>query len=247
MDRVETIVLIPAYNEGKRLSQTLTDLRKILNQAKFDILVIDDGSHDQTAAMARQAGYSCLSLPFHAGYGTALQTGYKYAVRKGYRYAIQVDGDGQHDVRFLPKILQQLKEQSADVIIGSRFLGHDDTSPRPERPIYFATPLRRLAIRLFRLILRLWGLSVTDPTSGFMGLQRSAFEFLASDVFPFDYPDADVLLLLHRNGFAIREIPVYMYANPERGSIHRGCAPFWYMIKEFLAVLFAGVRRKEVM
>jgi len=157
-----------------------------------------------------------------------------------------VDGDGQHDVRFLPKILRALRERSADVVVGSRFLAHDGSSPPPERPMYFATRLRRVGIRLFRLLLRLWGLSVTDPTSGFIGLERSAFKFLAGDVFPFDYPDADVLLLLHRNGFKVREVPVYMYPNPERGSIHRGCAPFWYMIKEFLSVAFAGVRRKEI-
>ncbi|HPA44140.1 MAG TPA: glycosyltransferase family 2 protein [bacterium] len=246
MSPSDTIIILPAYNEANHILQTLADLSSVSTQAEYDLLVINDGSTDQTADLARQAGCPCLSLPVHLGYGTALQTGYKYAVRNGYRYAIQMDTDGQHDVRFLPEIHRQLRLKTADVVVGSRFLPHDETSPTPRRPIYAGTLLRRLGIRLFRIILRLWGLSVTDPTSGFVGLQRSACEFLATDIFPFDYPDADVLLLLHRNGFAIREIPVYMYTNPERGSIHRGCAPFWYMIKELLAVLFAGVRSREI-
>ena len=245
MGQNETLVVIPAYNEAKRIPVTLDDLRGIASKIDFDVLVVNDGSTDRTAELARSAGVPCLSLPFHSGYGTALQAGYKYAVRKDYRYMIQVDADGQHDVRFLPAMLEALRQNETDVIVGSRFLDHVNASPLPNRTLYYGTPLRRVGIRLFRLLLRLWGLRVSDPTSGFLGLRRPAFEFLAGDVFPFDYPDADVLLLLHRNSTRIQEIPVYMYLNPERGTIHRGCAPFWYMIKESLSLLFAGVRSRE--
>ena len=242
----DTLIIIPAYNEAQRIGQTLDDLSTVSSQLRFDVLVIDDGSTDATEEVVREAGYPVIRLLFHSGYGTALQTGYKYADLKGYEYIVQVDADGQHDVRFLPTIVDMLKKNRMDIAVGSRFLDGTPFSPLPNRVLYYGTPLRRIGIRLFRLLLSLWGLKVTDPTSGFLGLQRSAFTFLAGDVFPFDYPDADVLLLLHRNKFRIQEVPVFMYLNPERGTIHRGCAPFWYMIKESLSLIFAGLRPREI-
>ncbi len=246
MPNSDTLIIVPAYNEALRIRQTLDDLSTVSSRLPFHVLVIDDGSTDATAELAQNAGISCIKLLFHSGYGTALQTGYKYADSKGYDYIVQVDADGQHDVRFLPTIVDMLKKNRMDVAVGSRFLKKIRFSPLPNRVLYYGTPLRRIGIRLFRLLLSLWGLKITDPTSGFLGMRRSAFTFLAGDVFPFDYPDADVLLLLHRNGFRIQEIPVFMYLNPERGTIHRGCAPFWYMIKESLSLIFAGLRPREI-
>ncbi len=245
IDKNDALVIVPAHNEEIRIPATLNALQEMSKKLDFDIVVINDGSNDRTSEIVVKAGYPCLSLPFHCGYGTTLQTGYKYAVSERYTYVIQIDADGQHDVRFLPMLLDELRNGKADVILGSRFLPHIDQQLQPLGDLYRGTPLRKIGIWIFRMVLRLWNLKITDPTTGYLGLNRKVVKFLTGDVFPYDYPDADVLLLLHRNRFKIKETPVYMYKNSSGGKLHRGVAPLWYIIKESLALFFAGLRRKE--
>jgi glycosyltransferase involved in cell wall biosynthesis len=232
--RFRTLVVIPALNEAPRLPGVLGRIREL--QPAVDILVIDDGSTDDTDAVARDAGAFVVRHPFNLGYGAALQTGYKFAVQRHYEMVIQMDGDGQHDPLNLDAVMEPVQNGSADVVIGSRFL--DEKSYRP--------PLeRRIGSWIFgKLASLITGKRITDPTSGYWALNRKAFDLCAGTPFPHDYPDADVLIGLHHAGLAIAEVPVRMYP-PERGkSMHRGLRPFYYVFKMSLSIFVAMLRER---
>jgi glycosyltransferase involved in cell wall biosynthesis len=226
------LILIPAYNEGGRVGAVVRDVRRILPEA--DVLVIDDGSEDATPAQAADAGAIVLSLPTNGGYGTALQTGYKYAVRHGYELVGQIDADGQHQAEFLTTMLDVLCADRADVVVGSRFLARDG---------HYETPFARsLGIRLFaRLASLATGQSITDPTSGFQVMRSEIARLFSSDVFPVDYPDADILILLHRTGYRVREVPVQMRPSPG-ASMHSTQSTPYYVYKMLLSILVTLLR-----
>jgi glycosyltransferase involved in cell wall biosynthesis len=172
-------IIIPAYNEAGRVGLTIADIRKFSNA---DIIVVSDGSTDNTVNEASEAGATVVELPFNLGYGAALQTGYKYALTKDYEFAVQMDADGQQ--------------------------------------------------------------RVTDPTSGFQALNRKVMEFYASDAYPVDYPDADVIIMLQRRGIRFSEIPVAMKRSVGKISMHSGIKPFYYIFKMLLSILVTLLRRR---
>jgi glycosyltransferase involved in cell wall biosynthesis len=227
------IILIPAFNEERRIAGVIRDIKSAVPGA--DVLVVNDGSRDGTAAVAGHAGAIVVSHPFNMGYGAAIQTGYKYARDKGYDHLVQLDADGQHDPACIPSLLAPVIEGVADIAIGSRFLG---SSYRP--------PLaRRAGMALFRRIVSLvTGLSVTDTTSGFQAFNRDVILFFATDIFPVDYPDADMLIMLHRAGFRMTEVPVRMFENSEGTSMHNGIKPLYYMFKMLLSICVTLMREK---
>lgn len=226
------LIVIPAYNEAGRVGAVVADVRHTLPEA--DVLVIDDGSEDATSAEGAKAGALVLSLPANCGYGTALQTGYKYAVRNGYTLVGQIDADGQHRAEFLSTMLAVLHEDGADLVVGSRFLAKDG---------HYQTPFARsLGIRLFaRLASLATGQLVTDPTSGFQVMRAEIARLFARDVFPVDYPDADILILLHRTGYRVRELPVQMRPSPGR-SMHSSQSTPYYVYKMLLSILVTLLR-----
>jgi len=227
--------VIPTYNEVENIARVIEGIRRYAPE--LDVAVVDDGSTDGTASVAAEKGAKVIRLPFHMGYGTAVQTGYKYALRSGYRYVLQMDGDGQHEPKNIPDFLRELGEDTADVVIGSRFL--DPKGTRYRGPL-----LRRIGRVLFAAVTSfLIRQKVTDPTSGYIGLNRKALEYLSRDIYPVDYPDADVIVMLHRAGFRIKEIPVIMYENRSRGTLHRGMRPLYYIFKMSLS-LFVTILRK---
>lgn len=232
------LILIPAYNEAGRVGAVVADVRQTLPEA--DVLVIDDGSEDATSAEAAQAGSLVVTLPVNCGYGTALQTGYKYAVRHGYARVGQIDADGQHQAEFLSEMLAILDEDGADVVVGSRFLAKDG---------HYQTPFARsLGIQLFAHVASMaTGQQVTDPTSGFQMMRIEIARLFTRDVFPVDYPDADILILLHRTGYRVRELPVQMRPSPG-SSMHSTQSTPYYVYKMLLSILVTLLRprRKEM-
>ena len=120
MDTKDALLIIPAYNESKAIGKIIIEIKNQL--PGLDILVVDDGSSDETKKYAQQAGAMVVSLPINLGYGAALQTGYKYAQVKKYDYLLQMDADGQHEPKYLKDLLEAIKTKKADIIIGSRFL-----------------------------------------------------------------------------------------------------------------------------
>ena len=220
------LVLMPAFNEAETLPQVLPEVRKTTD---FDILVVDDGSTDGTAAVARAHGALVLRHPFNMGYGAALQTGYKFAAQGDYAVLVQIDADGQHDPTFIGILARRVLDGHADACIGSRFL---------EGKGYIPPFARRVGMVLFGYIASVvTKRRVTDPTSGYQALGRRVFRFFQSDLFPADYPDADVLILLHRAGFRAEEQPVVMRLSATGKSMHSGVLrPMFYVFKMFLSI-----------
>ena len=234
------LVVFPVYNEAKNLERMLTSLVEVVRQERYDLVAINDASTDESLEILNRHGIPTITLIERLGYGAVGQTGYKYALDKGYEYLIQLDGDGQHDPRFLSMIYQKL--QAFDFVIGSRFLEHTDTPFSPEEKLYEGTALRRIAMRWFRMVLYLrTRVSLSDPTSGYIGVNRKCLLFLSGDHFPHDYPDADVCLTLIRNQFKLCEIPVYMYHNDATGTLHIGVKPVWYMFKMMLSLFISSI------
>lgn len=202
------------------------------------ILVVDDGSDDETARVARAAGAKVVQHPFNLGVGTAIQTGYKYAVQAGFEYVIQLDGDGQHPPAFLPAFVEKLKETEADLIIGSRFLGEKES---------LGSFIRRAGNKLFAALLTLLIRErLTDPTSGYRALKSTVLKFCIGDAYGFDYPDADFLLTLHRAGYRFEEIPIVVHKRSGGTSQHRGLKPIFYTIKMLMSLFIILLRKKTV-
>jgi glycosyltransferase involved in cell wall biosynthesis len=192
-------VIIPALNEADTLPSVLADLRRSVPWA--DVVVVDDGSTDDTAVVARREGAVVLSLPFNLGIGGALRTGFRYAVAHGYERAVQLDADGQHDPDAIPVLLDAL--DGADFVIGSRFAGVGD---------YEVGRVRRGAMGMLRLTLRmLSGRTFTDTSSGFRAFDAAVLRFFA-DTYPSEYMESvEALLMATYEGFRVVEVPVEMY------------------------------------
>jgi glycosyltransferase involved in cell wall biosynthesis len=226
------LIIIPAYNEEGRVGQVVRDVRSTLPGA--DVLVIDDGSADNTAAEAVRAGAISVSLPVNLGYGAALQTGYKFAVRHRYAIVGQIDADGQHRAEYLAEMLSALEEEGADVIVGSRFLERDGH--------YRPSLARAVGIGLFaRIASLITRQRISDPTSGFQLMRINVARFFCSEVYPTDYPDADILILLHRTGYRVREVPVQMRPSPGQ-SMHSGHSGPYYVYKMLLSIFVTLLR-----
>lgn len=229
MDRQirKILAVIPAFNESGNIGQVIRDLKA--QRGVDEIVVIDDGSQDNTVEVARKAGASVIPLVSHLGYGAALQTGYLYGYENQYDWLIQLDGDGQHDPESVENLIKCLDEKDVDLVIGSRFLSEKG---------YRAPLIRKFGMQLFRwLIYLLIKKKITDPTSGFQALNRDVIRFFAKEaVYPPDYPDADMILLLHNVGFRIEEIPVVMHLNPTGQSMHSGLKPLYYVVKMTLSI-----------
>ncbi|HUT24931.1 MAG TPA: glycosyltransferase family 2 protein [Sumerlaeia bacterium] len=227
------LVLVPAFDEERNIGRVVRGIHENVGD-KGDVLVVDDGSSDDTADEARAAGATVLSLPFNLGYGAALKAGYQYALRRDYDAVLQMDADGQHDPSSIPALLGPLFEGRAKVIIGSRYLG---------RATYDVPLARRAGQRLFAGILSfLTGERVTDPTSGFQALDRDVLRLYVSEEFPSDYPDADVLLLLHYRGIEFREAPAVFHGPSRAVSMHAGWRPYYYVCKMLLSMFLIACR-----
>ena len=234
MAQPRVIIIMPAHDEAQNLPSVLSELRRSV--PGFDVVVIDDYSSDETAAVAAQLGAQVVRLPCNLGYGAAVQTGFKYAVERGYDYGVMLDADGQHDPSCIPAVLAPVLADEADVAVGSRFLGRTE---------YRTSWVRRTGMRIFgAIVARLTGRRVTDPTSGFQALSREVLGFFARDNYPSDYPDADTLLLLNYAGFRVVEVPVRMRDRLTGVSMHSSWKVFYYILKMFLAVFVILLRQK---
>ena len=232
----KTIVVIPAYNEAAMIGRVIENIRRVVPD--FDILVVNDGSGDGTVAAAAAAGAIVVSHSFNMGYGVTIQTAYKFAYAKGYDYLVQIDGDGQHDPAFIPQLLAPVVAGDTDLVVGSRFLGVESYRPSFSR---------RLGILFFRkLVSYLIGREITDPTSGYQAFNREVMRFFTTDVFPCDYPDADMLVTLNMAGFRIRELPVRMFANVAGKTMHSGFKPLYYMFKMCLSIFVTLLRNRQL-
>ena len=219
------LIIVPAYNEEGSVGEVADQIKTHLPQA--DILVVNDGSIDLTSERARRSGDVVLDLPFNLGIGGAMQAGYKYAYEKGYDIAVQVDADGQHDPKEIPKLLHALTEKKVDMVIGSRFLGDSE---------FRSSMVRRVGILLFsKVISTIVEQRITDPTSGFRVANRKAIQLFASN-YPQDYPEPEAVILLYRSRLKMGEVPVGMSKRYSGESSITKIRSVYYVVKVLLAI-----------
>lgn len=232
MNGPRVLVVIPAHDEEESLPRTLAELAAAA--PGLDRLVVDDGSRDGTARVARAHGVPVLSHPFNLGVGAALQTGFRWAVARGYDVAVQLDADGQHDPASLAAVLEPVRAGRCDVSIGSRYV---------RRTGYRAPLARRAGMLLFSgLVSAALGTRITDTTSGFRAYGRRVMEVCQHD-FPWDFPDAPLLIRLGRLGFRLEEVPVEMRERRAGRSFYTLGKSLYYPYKNLLASLMALLQR----
>ena len=230
------VVLIPAYNEAGAVAGVIEEVRAAVPAA--DVLVADDCSEDATVREARRAGARVLELPHHLGLGGCVQAGYRLAFELGFDYVIRVDGDGQHDPADIPGMLAVLEKEGCEMAIGSRLLGGSTLWSTATG----SGPIRSLGILFFRAVLRpILGRPVTDPTSGFVGVNRTALEVF-SRTFPLEYPEIEALVVLQRKRFRFVEVPCRM--RPRRtGRSSITAVKSLYYIAHVLLGVFVNILR----
>ncbi len=227
-----TLIIIPAYNEADTIADVIAALRQ--HAPECDILVIDDGSQDRTAAIVEASGAADLvRMPMNLGIGAAMQTGYKYALRNGYDIAVQCDADGQHPAEQVRELVARVEAGAADLVIGSRYVA--DTG-------YVPSISRRIGKSLLsRLVNAMIGGGITDTTSGFRAASRRVIALFAR-YYPDDYPETEALIVVYRAGFKAAEIPVRMQPRQGGRTSIRPPHAAYYIVKVALAVLISMCR-----
>lgn len=225
------LVIIPALDEQATVERVVTSVRTELGA---DVLVVDDGSKDDTDAIARAAGAWVVSHPFNLGVGAALRTGFRFAVASNYEAAVQIDADGQHDARSAADLLEPLLAGDADLVIGSRFSNG-----------YEAGFLRGRGMKMLAwLVSRRVGVHLTDTTSGFRAFSRATLELFA-DAYPSLYlsDTVEAVLLADSMGLRIVERPAQMHqrqgGTPSAGAIKSA----YHLVRLMLVILMSPIRR----
>lgn len=220
------LILVPALNEEGAVGDVVRSVQYVM--PGVPVLVVDDCSKDETAAVARAAGAYVVSLPRHLGLGGSVQTGYKLAYELGYQYVVRVDGDGQHDAHDIPRIYERLLTSGAHMVIGSRFI--ESNGQR-------TSAIRGLGIIFFRAVLKLvLGQPVHDPTSGFVGVNRVALQ-LFSRSFPLEYPEIEALVVLQRRKFRFEEVSCQMRPRMSGKSTITPLRSLYYIAHVLLGVV----------
>lgn len=232
-----TLIIVPAWNESQNVGNTV---REILSSVTgMDVVVVDDGSTDDTAGAARTAGARVLSLPFNMGVGGAMRTGFTYAQRHGYSRAIQVDADGQHDPQDIIRVLAGL--ETADISIGARFADTGDYEVRGPR---------KWAMRFLAGVLsRVAGTRLTDVTSGFRAANRRAIDQYVR-YYPAEYlgDTVDSLVSAIHAGLTVTQVPVSMRARVHGRPSQNPVGAAVYLLRSVFALslaLLRGRRRLE--
>src|SRR5215218_7139934 len=229
------VAIVPARNEEGAIAAVVREIRAF--DPGLDVVVIDDGSTDRTAAVAAAAGAHVVRLPFNLGIGGAVQTGFRYALAHGFELAVRLDGDGQHDAGQLQTVIEPILAGEADIVVGSRFAARDG---------HYKGPLaRRVGIRLFAAIVSmLVRQRVTDTTSGFQALNRRGITLFAAD-YPHDYPEVEATVMVYRHRLRLREVPVTMRERSTGSSSITALRSVYYIAKVSLA-LFVGLFRRSI-
>ena len=225
------LVVVPAFNEEASLGGLLAEIRSALPQVR--VLVISDGSKDQTVAVAHSCGVEVLDLPHNMGVGGAMQAGFQYAISNGFDYVLRMDGDGQHPPDEAPKLIARMAASGADLVVGSRFGATQEC---------VSTRFRYVGIRTLALFLSLiCRARISDPTSGFWLVSHPLLEYFAR-YYPTDYPEPEALALMRRQGYVFVEAPARFRERQAGQSSIGSVDALYYMIKVGLALLVDRVR-----
>lgn len=229
------LLMIPAWNEEESIEAVIEDARAHFEGA--EILVVDDGSTDLTAAFARRAGATVASLPFNQGVGAAHQTGYIYALGRGYEYCGQIDGDGQHPAGELVPLVAAVTGGEADLVVGSRFADANG---------YRASFARRIGQRLFSLLVSTsTRQTFTDTTSGMRALNHEAMDLFVRR-YSSEFAEVESLQQAVRAGLRVKEMPVRMVAREQGSSFITPIGSAFYLFKTLTVLLVGHVRPGRV-
>jgi glycosyltransferase involved in cell wall biosynthesis len=227
------LAIVPAFNEGRSLGGVISELAAL--DEPPDVLVVDDGSTDDTSEVATKLGARVLALPYNCGIGATVQAGLAWGLERGYRIVARFDGDGQHDPRSLGALRRAVDLGEADFVVGSRYV---------QRAGFQSTFLRRFGSKWFAFLLRmLSGLKITDPTSGCWVANARAAGVLRSD-YSSDYPEVDALIRLHRAGCTIKEEAIEMRARVEGRSSIDAFSAVYYMLKVTIALVIGRIENR---
>ena len=227
---MKVLVIIPAYNEQDSIEQVIAELKAAAPE--YDYVVINDCSKDNTPKILKAGGYSHVNLPANLGIGGGVQTGYLYAVQNGYDIAVQMDGDGQHDPKYLRKVVEPVMNGEADMVIGSRFL---------EKEGFQTSFMRRTGIKFLKSLIKLCcGVTVLDNTSGFRATCAGLNEYF-SQHYAQDYPEPEAIIAAVKAGYRVKEVPVVMRERQGGVSSIRPLHSIYYMVKVSLAIIMRGL------
>lgn len=228
---MKKLIIIPAYNESSNIERTISAIKK--DAPDFDYVIINDCSKDNTLEICQKNKFNVISLPINLGIGGAVQAGYLYAQKNNYDIAVQVDGDGQHNPIFLSQMLEKMKDDSLDMVIGSRFITNEG---------FQSSFARRVGIKYFTWLINiLTGVKITDATSGLRMINKELINRFAEN-YPDDYPEPETIVDVLISKYKVKEVPVIM--NERLGGISSISLTksVYYMIKVTMAILFVKLR-----
>lgn len=244
---MRTLVFIPAWNEADSVAAVIADVRRHLPDT--DVLVVDDGSTDETATRAAGAGATVASLPFNQGLGAALQTGYLYALREGYDFCAHLDADGQHPPAEVARLLEEVHADRADLVIGSRYrapTADGESGDGDGGDDYKPTISRRIGTSVFRFFLTLATRQrFTDTTSGMRAANRRVMELFSENYSP-DFAEIESLQLAVRQGLRVEEVPVRMLERAGGSSFLTPVRSAFFIFKGMIVLLVGQFRPRKV-
>ncbi len=235
----DTVVFIPAWNEAENLPAVLDELAEELSG--MAVLVIDDGSTDATASVARERGAIVVSFGENRGLRAGIAAGYQEAQARGYSYCGRVDADGQHPVTELRRLLELVRSGSCDVAVGSRFAVDADYADERYRP----SASRRFGIGLLQTAMRIrLGRRFHDPTSGMIAANAEAMVVLAEPYLS-GAPEVEALMRLKQEGLRVEEVAVHMRPRAGGESKLQGKKAVGLVTTVIATLLFFNVRRRR--
>ncbi len=222
---MKTLIIIPVYNEEQNIEKVISRLKE--NAPYVDYIVVNDCSGDNTVSVCRKNGFHYISLPVNLGIGGGVQAGYRYALEHDYDIAVQMDGDGQHDAKYIDKILEPILKDEADIVIGSRFLLKQG---------FQSSRLRRMGIGFLSYLIKACsGTEVKDVTSGFRAVNKKFIRIYSQD-YSQDYPEPEAIIAGAFHMGRIKEVPVIMHERESGSSSIHSWKIVYYMIKVSLAI-----------
>lgn len=233
----KVLLIIPAYNEQDNILKTCTSIINYnkKNKTHYDIIVINDGSTDNTSNILKQNNIPHINLIHNLGIGGAVQTGYKYAYENNYDYAVQFDGDGQHNIEYINTILQPIINGKSDLVIGSRFI--------EEKSEFKSTKMRQVGIKIISYFIKIFtGKKIYDTTSGFRSCNQKIIKNF-SNSYPSEYPEPVSSVILLKQNYRINEVPVEMNERGGGTSSIKSWKTIYYMINVILSIIIVGLRR----
>lgn len=234
------LIIIPAYNEEENIVNTCNSIleHNKNNDIKYDFLVINDCSKDNTSKICHEHNYKTIDLVHNLGIGGAVQTGYKYAYEHNYDIAIQFDGDGQHDINYVKNIIKPITEGKCDMVIGSRFIDKSTSE-------FKSSAARRMGIKIISFFMKILSRKkIYDPTSGFRAINKDLIKYFSLN-YPTEYPEPVSEVMSIMGGFKIEEVPVSMNERVGGISSIRAWKNLYYMVNVILSIFVVRLRGEK--